>query len=99
MKTLKIKSENSLYETAELFKNFSDSTRIRILFALLEGEKSVSQIIEELSMSQSAVSHQLRILKSSKLVRNRKEGKTVYYKLSDKHVYNILLQGIEHTEE
>lgn len=99
MKTLKIKSENSLYETAELFKNFSDSTRIRILFALLEGEKSVSQIIEELSMSQSAVSHQLRILKSSKLVRNRKEGKTVYYELSDKHVYNILLQGIEHTEE
>ena len=99
MKTLKIKSENSLYETAELFKNFSDSTRIRILFVLLEGEKSVSQIIEELSMSQSAVSHQLRILKSSKLVRNRKEGKTVYYELSDKHVYNILLQGIEHTEE
>ncbi|MDO5440399.1 MAG: metalloregulator ArsR/SmtB family transcription factor [Erysipelotrichaceae bacterium] len=99
MKTLKIKSENSLYETAELFKNFSDSTRIRILYALLEGEKSVSQIVDEISMGQSAVSHQLRILKSSKLVSNRKEGKTVYYKLSDKHVYNILLQGIEHTEE
>lgn len=99
MKDIKIKSETTLYETAELFKNFSDSTRIRILYSLLDKEKSVSEIVNELSMSQSAVSHQLRVLKSSKLVNNRKNGKTVFYSLADSHVYNILLQGIEHCEE
>ncbi len=96
---MKIKSENTLYDVAELFKNFSDSTRIRILYLLIEEEKSVSEIAELLNMNQSAISHQLRFLKNSKLVRNRREGKTIYYSLADDHVYNIISQGIEHVEE
>ena len=96
---MKIKNENTLYDVAELFKNFSDSTRIRILYLLIEEEKSVSQIAELLNMNQSAISHQLRFLKNSKLVRNRREGKTIYYSLADDHVYNIISQGIEHVEE
>ena len=99
MKALKIKSEETLYSTAELFKNFADSTRIRILFDLLNGEKAVNEIAISLNMKQSAISHQLSILKASKLVKNRRDGKTIYYSLADKHVYNILLQGIEHVEE
>lgn len=99
MKTIKIKSEETLYYVAELLKNFSDSTRIRILYTLLNNEKTVSEIVNEINMTQSAVSHQLKILKTSKLIKNRKEGKNIYYSLSDKHVYNILLQGIEHVEE
>ena len=96
---MNIKSENTLYDVAELFKNFSDSTRIRILYLLIEEEKSVSEIAELLNMNQSAISHQLRFLKNSKLVRNRREGKTIYYSLADDHVYNIISQGIEHVEE
>ena len=96
---MKIKSENTLYDVAELFKNFSDSTRIRILYLLIEEEKSVSEIAELLNMNQSAISHQLRFLKNSKLVRNRREGKTIFYSLADDHVYNIISQGIEHVEE
>ena len=96
---MKIKSENTLFDVAELFKNFSDSTRIRILYLLIEEEKSVSEIAELLNMNQSAISHQLRFLKNSKLVRNRREGKTIYYSLADDHVYNIISQGIEHVEE
>lgn len=96
---MKIKSENTLYDVAELFKNFSDSTRIRILYLLIEEEKSVSEIAELLNMNQSAISHQLRFLKNSKLVKNRREGKTIYYSLADDHVYNIISQGIEHVEE
>lgn len=99
MKNLVIKSEETLYSTADLFKNFSDSTRIRILFDLLNCEKAVNEIVQDLNMTQSAVSHQLSILKASKLIKNRREGKTIYYSLADKHVYNILLQGIEHIEE
>lgn len=92
-------NENTLYDVAELFKNFSDSTRIRILYTLFDKELSVSEICELLSMNQSAISHQLRILKNAKLVKNRREGKTVYYSLDDDHVYNIISQGIEHVEE
>lgn len=99
MKTLNIKKDNSLYDTAELFKVFSDSTRVRILFTLLNDELSVNEIVKILNMNQSAISHQLRILKNSKLIKNRKDGKLVYYSLADKHVYNILAQGIEHIEE
>ena len=88
-----------LFDTAELFKIFGDSTRIRILYSLYEKERSVNEIAELLNMNQSAISHQLRILKSSKLVKNRRDGKTVYYSLSDKHVVNIIGQGIEHIEE
>ncbi len=96
---MKIKNENTLYDVAELFKNFSDSTRIRIMYLLIDEEKSVSEIAELLNMNQSAISHQLRFLKNSKLVNNRREGKTIYYSLADDHVYNIISQGIEHVEE
>ena len=96
---MKHTDENTLYDVAELFKNFSDSTRIRILYCLIENERSVSEITDLLNMNQSAISHQLRILKNSKLVKNRREGKTVYYTLADDHVYNIISQGIEHVEE
>lgn len=99
MKTLNIKSINSLYDTADLFKMFSDSTRVRILHSLLKQEKSVNEIAASLNMNQSAISHQLRELKNFKLIKSRKEGKLVYYSLADKHVYNILQQGIEHCEE
>lgn len=90
---------NTLFDVAELFKNFSDSTRIRILYSLFKQERSVNEIAELLNMNQSAISHQLRLLKNSKLVSNRKEGKIVYYSLSDDHVYNIINQGIEHVNE
>ena len=91
--------ENTLYDTAELFKNFSDSTRIRILYCLFEKERSVTDIADLLKMNQSAISHQLRFLKNSKLVKNRRDGKTIYYSLDDDHVYNIISQGIEHVQE
>ncbi|MBQ1568114.1 MAG: helix-turn-helix transcriptional regulator [Erysipelotrichaceae bacterium] len=91
--------ENTLYDVAELFKNFSDSTRIRILYSLFGKELSVTEIAEALNMNQSAISHQLRILKNSKLVKNRRGGKTIFYSLDDDHVYNIISQGIEHVEE
>ena len=96
---MKTVNENALYDVAELFKNFSDSTRIRILYSLINKERSVNEIAELLNMNQSAISHQLRILKNSKLIRNRRDGKTVYYSLDDDHVYNIIEQGIEHVEE
>jgi len=92
-------TENTLYDVAELFKNFSDSTRIRILYCLIEKERSVTEIASLLNMNQSAISHQLKILKNSKLIRNRREGKTIYYALDDDHVYNIIAQGIEHVQE
>ena len=92
-------NENTLFDVAELFKNFSDSTRIRILYCLIEQERSVSEIAQLLNMNQSAISHQLRILKNSKLIRNRREGKTIRYALDDDHVHNIIAQGIEHILE
>lgn len=92
--------EEVLNDTAELFKIFGDSTRIRILFSLLESkEKSVNEITNDLNMNQSAISHQLRILKNSKLIKNRRIGKTICYSLNDEHVHNIIAQGIEHVEE
>lgn len=91
--------ENLLFDVAELFKIFGDSTRIRILHCLNGEEKSVTKICEELNMNQSAISHQLKLLKSSKLIKNRKNGKTVYYSLDDDHVQNIIAQGIEHINE
>ena len=92
-------TENTLYDVAELFKNFSDSTRIRILHCLIEKERNVTEISELLNINQSAVSHQLRILKNSKLIKNRRSGKSIYYSLDDDHVYNIIAQGIEHIQE
>lgn len=88
-----------LYELAELFKVFGDSTRIRILYVLFENELCVNDIAELLHMSQSSVSHQLRILKDAKLVKFRREGKSIYYALDDEHVYHIMEMGMEHVEE
>ena len=85
-----------LYDLAELFKIFGDSTRVKILYALLESELCVCDLARLMDVTQSAVSHQLRVLKSSKLVKFRKEGKTVYYSLADDHVCRILSQGMEH---
>lgn len=91
--------EDSLIDAAELFKVFGDSTRIRILYLLLDKELNVTDIASELNMNQSAISHQLKILKTNKLISNRRDGKTMYYFLADKHVYNIIAQGIEHVRE
>lgn len=91
--------EEKLYDLAELFKVFGDSTRIKILCVLFESEMCVCDIAELLSMSQSAISHQLRVLKQAKLVKNRREGKTVFYALADDHVRMIFDQGMEHVEE
>ena len=91
--------EEHLYDLAELFKIFGDSTRIRILYVLFEAEVCVCDIAEVLQMTQSAISHQLRLLKQAKLVKSRREGKTVYYSLADDHVRTIIGQGMEHIEE
>lgn len=91
--------DGRLYELAELFHVFGDSTRIKILYALFESEMCVCAIAELLSMNQSAISHQLRILKNSKLVNCRRQGKTVFYFLADDHVRTIIDQGMEHIEE
>ena len=91
--------ENELYDLAELFKVFGDSTRIRILYVLFEGEVCVCDLAQALNMTQSAISHQLRILKQNKLVKNRREGKSIFYSLADDHVRSIIAQGREHIEE
>ena len=91
--------EMMLYDLAELFKVFGDSTRIRILYVLLEAEVCVCDLAEILNMSQSAISHQLSILKRSRLVKNRREGKSIFYSLADEHVRTMLSQGMEHVEE
>ena len=83
----------------ELFKVFGDSTRIRILFALFEEEICVCDLAELLNMTQSAISHQLRILKNAKLVKSRRDGKQIMYSLADDHVNTIINQGLEHIEE
>ena len=91
--------ETELYDLAELFKVFGDSTRIRILFVLFEAEVCVCDLAKALNMTQSAISHQLRILKQNKLVKNRREGKSIFYSLADDHVRTIINQGREHIEE
>ena len=88
-----------LYDLAELFKIFGDSTRIRILFVLFEAEVCVCDLAQVLNMKQSAISHQLRILKQNKLVKSRREGKSVFYSLADQHVRTIIGQGMEHIDE
>ncbi len=95
----KMPEESKLYELADLFKVFGDSTRIKILYVLFENEMCVYDIANLLNMTQSAISHQLRVLKQNRLVKYRKEGKTVLYTLADEHVFTILRQGIEHVEE
>ena len=91
--------ETELYDLAELFKVFGDSTRIRILFVLFEAEVCVCDLAKVLNMTQSAISHRLRILKANKLVNSRREGKSVFYSLADGHVRTIIAQGREHIEE
>ena len=88
-----------LYDLAELFKVFGDSTRIKILYSMFENELCVNDIARLLNLSQSSVSHQLRILKTSKLVKFRREGKSIYYSLDDEHVRSIISMGMEHVEE
>ncbi|MBQ6538262.1 MAG: helix-turn-helix transcriptional regulator [Eubacterium sp.] len=92
-------SEEELYDLAELFKVFGDTTRIRILYELFGGELCVGDIADKLGMTQSAISHQLRVLKANRLVRFRREGKTVYYSLDDDHVRSIIEMGVEHVLE
>ena len=91
--------EDELIEMAELFKMFGDSTRIKILSLLFEGEKCVQEITEASGASQSAVSHQLRLLKQARLVRSRRSGKQIFYTLADDHVKTILGMAKEHLEE
>lgn len=96
----KIMPEDGLiYDLAELFKVFADSTRMKIIYALMEDELCVCDIAAIVGTTQSAISHQLRILKQSKLVKHRKEGKVVYYSLDDEHISEIVKKGREHIEE
>lgn len=91
--------EEDLYDLAELFKVFGDSTRIRILYVLFEAEVCVCDLAEALNMTQSAISHQLKILKQSRLVKARRDGKSIFYSLADDHVRSIIGMGMEHVEE
>ena len=95
----KLPSETELYYLAELFKVFGDSTRIRILFVLFEAEVCVCDLAEALGIQQSAISHQLRILQQNPLVKNRREGKSIFYSMADEPVRTIIAQGCEHIEE
>ena len=91
--------EETLYDLAELYKVFGDSTRIKILYVLFESEMCVCDIAQTLGMSMSAISHQLRVLKNSRLVSFRREGKTIIYSLADDHVRGIIAMGMEHILE
>lgn len=92
-------SDDELYYLSELFKVFGDQTRVKILYTLLEGERCVQDIADSINMSQSSVSHQLRVLKQSQLVKFRRDGRTIYYSLADNHVCTIMNQGLEHIQE
>ncbi len=91
--------EDKLYDLADFFKVFADSTRIKMLYVLMCSEMCVCDLAQTLNMTQSAISHQLRTLKQMDLVRNRREGKTVFYSLADGHIKTILSQGLDHIEE
>jgi DNA-binding transcriptional ArsR family regulator len=96
---LNMPDEESLMDLADLFKVFGDSTRVKILCALSLSEMCVCDIAALLGMTNSAISHQLRVLKQSKLIKNRRDGKVVYYSLDDEHVNNIFSQGLSHVSE
>lgn len=96
---MKAVDEETLADLADLFKIFSDSTRIRIMYSLFMKELNVQEIADVMGMQQSAISHQLRILRASNLVKIRREGKNIYYRLSDSHVFTIFSQGLEHINE
>lgn len=91
--------EEEISDLSDLFKVFGDSTRLKILFVLFESEVCVCDLAEILHMTQSAISHQLKVLKQSKLVANRREGKSIFYSLADSHVRSIIAQGRDHIEE
>ena len=95
----KIPELEILFELADLFKVFGDSTRLRIMYTLFEGENSVGEIAEALNMEQSTISHQLRVLRTNKLVKIRREGKQIYYSLDDDHVKKIIEMGLDHVLE
>ena len=95
----KMPEENVLKDLADFYKVFGDVTRVKILCVLFQSELCVCDLAEVLEMTQSAVSHQLRVLKQAKLVKNRREGKIVYYSLADAHIQSILNQGMEHIAE
>ena len=95
----RLPEENKMQDLAELFKIFGDTTRIRILFVLFESEMCVCDMAETLNMTQSAISHQLRLLKANGLIRARRQGKSVFYSLADDHVSTIMKQGWEHLME
>lgn len=92
-------SDDEIVDLADLFKNFSDSSRIKIMYTISNNELCVQDIANAVSMTQSAVSHQLRVLKTSRLVKSRKEGKEVYYSLDDEHITDIFNKGLEHIRE
>ena len=96
---MQIPDEDTLFDLAELYKIFGDSSRVKILFSLVSRELAVNDIATEVSMSQSAVSHQLRILKTNRLVKYRREGKSIIYTLADEHVSQILQLGVDHIQE
>lgn len=95
----KLPQEELLYDLAELFKVFGDSTRVKILCALFESEMCVCDLAALFNMTQSAISHQLRVLKAARLVKNRREGKVIYYSLQDDHVKHIFNEGLDHVQE
>lgn len=91
--------DDEIYDLAEFFKVFADSTRMKMIYALMENELCVCDLANIVNTTQSAISHQLKILRQSKLVKFRKEGKVVYYSLDDEHISQILKKGREHIEE
>ncbi|WP_238480444.1 ArsR/SmtB family transcription factor [Clostridium chrysemydis] len=95
----KLPKEETLYDLAELFKVFGDTTRIKIICALYEAEMCVCDLAVLLNMTQSAISHQLRTLKANRLVKFRRSGKVVYYSLDDEHIMKIFNQGLDHVSE
>lgn len=95
----KMPDEEEISDLSDLFKVFGDSTRLKIMFVLFESEVCVCDLAELLKMTQSAISHQLKVLKQSKLVTSRREGKSIFYSLADSHVRSIIAQGREHIEE
>ena len=96
---MKIPEDEYIYDLAEFFKVFADSTRMKIIYALLDTESNVGELAEIIGTTQSAISHQLRILKQAKLVKFRREGKEIYYSLDDDHIAQIVKKGSEHIEE
>ena len=97
--SLDMPDEEVLYDVADLFKVFGDTTRIKILYTLFKQEMCVCDIAEILGMTQSAISHQLRVLKQAKLIKNRREGKQIIYSLDDVHIAKIIQTGMEHVTE